>query len=94
MVKSLFMTLVYCPGLTCIQDGWQYHSIVDFQLGVQLDSITLAFARSFPNATLAFAILAVTSPSVCTAMKRVLPRTAAPTCFKSPVAMGKWRSDE
>ena len=41
MVKSLCMTLVYCPGLTCIQEGWQYHSLVDFQLGVKLDSITL-----------------------------------------------------
>ena len=35
------MTLVYCPGLTCIQEGWQYHSLVDFQLGVNFDSITL-----------------------------------------------------
>ena len=34
MVKSLCMALVYCPGLTCIQEGWQYHSLVDFQLGV------------------------------------------------------------
>ena len=41
MVKSLRMTLVYCPGLTCIQDGWQYLSLVDFQLGVKLDSISL-----------------------------------------------------
>ena len=30
MVKSLCMTLVYCPGLACIQEGWQYHSLVDF----------------------------------------------------------------
>ena len=41
MVKSLCMTLVYCPGLTCIQEGWQYHNIVDFQFGVKLDSIWL-----------------------------------------------------
>ena len=41
MVKSLCMTLVYCPGLTCVQEGWQYHSLVDFQLGVKLDSISL-----------------------------------------------------
>ena len=41
MVKSLCMTLVYCPCLTCIQEGWQYHSLVDFQLGVRLDSISL-----------------------------------------------------
>ena len=41
MVKSLCMALVYCPGLTCIQEGWQYHSLVDFQLGVKLDSISL-----------------------------------------------------
>ena len=41
MVKSLCMALVYCPGLTCIQEGWQYHSRVDFQLGVKLDSISL-----------------------------------------------------
>ena len=30
------MTLVYCPGF-----GWHYHSLVDFQLGVKLDSISL-----------------------------------------------------
>ena len=41
MVKSLCMALVYCPGLTCIQEGWQYHSLVDFQLGVKLNSISL-----------------------------------------------------
>ena len=41
MVRSICMTLVYCPGLTCIQEGWQYHSLIDFQLGVKLDSITL-----------------------------------------------------
>ena len=41
MVKSLCMTLVYCPGLTCLQEVWQYHSLVDFQLGVKLDSISL-----------------------------------------------------
>ena len=41
MVKSLCMTLVYCPGLTCIQEGLQYHSPVDVQLGVKLDSISL-----------------------------------------------------
>ena len=38
---SLCMTLFYCPGLACIQDSWQYHSLVDFQLGVKLDSISL-----------------------------------------------------
>ena len=42
MVKSLCMTLVYCPGLTCIQEGWQYHGLVDFQLGFKLDSISLS----------------------------------------------------
>ena len=41
IVKSLCMALVYCPGLTCIQEGWQNHSLVDFQLGVNLDSISL-----------------------------------------------------
>ena len=35
------MTLVYCSGLTCIQEGWQYHSLVDSKLGVKLDSISL-----------------------------------------------------
>ena len=41
IVKFLCMTLVFCPGLTCIQEGWQYHSLVDFQLGVKLASISL-----------------------------------------------------
>ena len=31
----------YVLGLTCIQEGWQYHSLVGFQLGVKFDSITL-----------------------------------------------------
>ena len=37
------MALVYYLGLPCIQEGWQYHGLVDFQLGVKLDSI------SFPD---------------------------------------------
>ena len=41
MVKSLGMTLVYCPCLTCIYEGWQYNSIVVFQLSVKSDSIPL-----------------------------------------------------
>ena len=40
-LRSLCRTLVNCPGLTCIQESWQYHSLVDFQLGVKLDSISL-----------------------------------------------------
>ena len=58
MVKSVCMMLVYCPGLTCIHNARQYHSLVDFQLGVKLDAIAppaKIFARSLPNATLAFA---------------------------------------
>ena len=27
---------------TCIQEGWQYHSLVDFQLGVKVDSTSLS----------------------------------------------------
>ena len=41
MVTSLGMPLVYCSGLTCMQVGWQYHSIVDFQLNVKSNSIPL-----------------------------------------------------
>ena len=37
MVKSLCMTMLYCPGGTCIQEGWQGHNIVDCQLVVELD---------------------------------------------------------
>ena len=40
-LKSLCMMLVHCLGLTCSQKGLQYHSHVDFQLGVKLDSISL-----------------------------------------------------
>ena len=43
MVKFLGMALVYCPGLTCIQEGWQYKGLVDFQLSIKSDSI------SFPD---------------------------------------------
>ena len=35
------LSLLYCLGITCIQKGWQYHSLVDFQLGVKLDSFSL-----------------------------------------------------
>ena len=55
--------------------GWQYNSLVDFQLSIKSDSI------SFPDicvksaeCMLAFAVLAVTSSSMCTALERVLPR--------------------
>ena len=41
MVKSVYMTLVYRPGHSCIEEGWQYHSLVDFQFYVKLDSISL-----------------------------------------------------
>ena len=40
MVKFLGMALVYCPGLTCIKEGWQYNSLVDFQLSIKSDSIS------------------------------------------------------
>ena len=41
-LKWKWLSLFACrPGLTCIQEGWQYHSLVDFQLGVKLDSISL-----------------------------------------------------
>ena len=35
------MTLIYCPDLTCIKKGWQYHNLVDFQVRVKLDSFLL-----------------------------------------------------
>ena len=35
------MTLVDRPGLAYIQEGWQYHSLVDFQLSVKSNSIPL-----------------------------------------------------
>ena len=43
MVKFLGMALVYYPGLTCMKEGWQYNSLVDFQLSIKTDSI------SFPD---------------------------------------------
>ena len=33
MVKFLGMTLVYCPGLKCILECWQYNSLVDLHAG-------------------------------------------------------------
>ena len=39
-----------------------------------ISSCSQIFARSLPNATLAFAVLAVTSSSVYTALERVLPK--------------------
>ena len=44
-----------------------------FHLGVSLFR-SQTFARNLPNATLAFAILAVTSSSMCTALERSLPK--------------------
>ena len=77
MVKSLVMTLVYCPGLTCVQEGWKYHSLVDFQLGVKLDSISLPdICKESSQCHTGFcnSARAVTSESMCTALERVLPR--------------------
>ena len=36
------MTLVYCLGLTCIYEGWQYHNLVDVQLCAKPDPIPLS----------------------------------------------------
>ena len=73
MFKSLCMTLVYCPGFTCIQEGTrQYHSLADFQLGVKLDSISPPDICR--ESSLVFAILAVTSSSTRTDLERMLPR--------------------
>ena len=70
MVKSLCVTLVYCPGLTCIQEGYQYHSLVDFKLGVKVPCHPKTFALSLPEVTRAFAIVAV----MYTVLERVLHR--------------------
>ena len=52
--------MVYSPGLTCIQEGWQYHSHVDFQLGVKLDSFSLLdTCTESSECHTGFAILAV-----------------------------------
>ena len=63
MVEYLCMTLVYCPGL--IQEGWQYHSLVDFQLGVKLDSISLPDICTESSEC---------HTGFCTALEIVLPR--------------------
>ena len=56
----LGMTLVDCPSLTCILEGWLYHCLVDLQLDVKSVSIPPeTFVQSIQNATLAFAVLAV-----------------------------------
>ena len=76
MVKFLGMALVYCPGLTCIYKrvgsttALQTFSLVSSLIPFRSQT----FVRSLPNATLAFAVLAVTSSSMCTALERVLPR--------------------
>ena len=55
-----------------IQEGWQYQSLVDFQLVSSLIPFrSQIFAQSLPNATLAFAILAVTSSSTCTSLQNL-----------------------
>ena len=76
------MTLVYCPGLTCIQEGWQCHRLMDFQLGVKLDSITLPdISTESSEYHTGFGILAVTSPSVCTTLDRVNLSTTFSFCL-------------
>ena len=75
MIKSLCMPLVYCQGLTRIQEGkvasttalWTF-SLVSSLIPFRPQTV----ARSLPNATLPFAILAVKSSSTCTALERVL----------------------
>ena len=72
MVKSLGMTLVYCPGLTSIKEGWQYLSLVDCQLSVNSDSIL------FPDICAKYAKcytgFCSSQSSMGTALERVLPR--------------------
>ena len=46
MVKSLGMTLVYCPRLTCVSEGWQYHSLVDLSDSIPLPDICTKSAKS------------------------------------------------
>ena len=55
-----------------IQEGWQNQSLVDFQLVSSLIPFrSQIFAQSLLNATLAFAILAVTSSSTCTSLQNI-----------------------
>ena len=81
MVKFLGMALVYCPGITCIKEGWQYYSLVDFQLGIKSDSSPFPdiWAKS-AKVTRVFSVLTVTLSSMCTALERVLPRFVNLTC--------------
>ena len=53
----------------------QYHSLVEFMLSVKPDSIPFPnIAPSLSNATLALAILAVNSSSMCIVLERSLHR--------------------
>ena len=75
MVKFLVMALVYCPGLTSrVSPAYKR---VDSSTALQTFSLVSSlipfrsqtFVRNLPNATLAFAVLAVTSSSMCTALE-------------------------
>ena len=70
--KSLCMTLVYSPGITCMQGLVVPQSFRLVSSWIPFRS--QRFARSLPKVTLAFAILAVTSSSMCTTLERVLPK--------------------
>ena len=68
------MTLVHCPGLTCIKEIWQYHRFVPFQLSVkpEVPLRSQTNSHSLPNATLVLTILSFTSSSKCSALDIVL----------------------
>ena len=44
--KSVGTAYVYCPGLTCMLESWQYRSFVDFQLSILHD---LIWSQTFPR---------------------------------------------
>ena len=67
---SLFACRWYNTGLTCIQEGWQFHSLIDSAwCQACFHYASRHLHRVFRMPYWHFVILAVTSSSMCTALE-------------------------
>ncbi len=78
VVQLLYMKFINCPWLWAIQQGGEHYRLVDLDLSFgwnyEIPLLTHTFGRSLPKAMLALATLLLTSSSMITMRKCVLPR--------------------
>ena len=75
VIELFGMTTVDRPGLASVEEGGEYHCMVDFQLGGKAESsLLLDILSKSPKAVLAMAILSFTFVPMFTTRESVLPR--------------------